>query len=193
MNININSPLLWKISAIIFISMLITCSGGCKSGKKLNSGSSGAVRIIGPSDLIQQPDGTFKLGPQNVKTKKIEIAPAKREPELPDPISAQPTPIKPQVKTQGLDRLSMEPAKLPPPRVVNTPSNLEEPPIKVNVNVRPNHSTPIDGDGAPAGGEEKPVIKIDWVSLLFFYFLASLFALGVWSLYDWYKSKNPKK
>jgi hypothetical protein len=195
MNINIDSPLLWRICAIIAISMLITCSGGCKFGKKVNSGSSGVVRVIGPSDLIQQPNGTYKLKPQSSTLKPIDLKPVRSRPEEPKLESAKPTPVTPQVKTPKFEPTKFEPTKIPPTRINTRPSTIEESPIEVNVNIKPNPpETPNKGgEGTPPGGNEKPSVKIDWVSLLFFYFLASLFALGVWGLYDWYKSKNPKK
>ena len=53
-------PKLWSVLAVIAMGMLITCSTSCKSGKKLNSKSSGVIRVITPNDLIAHPNGTYK-------------------------------------------------------------------------------------------------------------------------------------
>ena len=191
----IDAPKLWSVLAVIFIGMLITCSGCKTGGKKISTGSTGIVNVIGPSDLIQQPNGTYKLKPKFLAPQPADLKPVRSRPEEPKFESAKPTPATPQVKTPEIQPTKFEPTKIPPTRINTRPSTIEEPPIEVNVNIKPNPpETPNKGgEGTPPGGNEKPSVKIDWVSLLFFYFLASLFALGVWGLYDWYKSKNPKK
>ena len=186
MNININSPLLWKLSAIILISMLITCSGGCKFGKKVNSGSSGVHRVIKPSDLIQQPNGTFKLRPSTpVKSKPTIRSQSVRTP--PEPIkieSAKPTYKKEELKSAGSKQEfspSITDASKMRMNVVNNKTDIKTASVK-------------EGESHPTNTEESNSgINIKYGELILFYLLGFLILAFLFIVYDIFKSKQKLK
>jgi hypothetical protein len=189
MRCRIDSPLLWRLGAIIAISMLITCSSGCKFGKKLNTNSTGVVRVITPNDLIKQPNGTYKLKPASpVRSKPVvKSEPVRTNPVTPKPQSAKPTPSKIKVEPAIGETKDFAPTITErnvkfPPKVVESkkPSNIKEKPIEVNVNPAPNH--PVE--------EAKPKAKVKWVELGYFYFIMFLIGVAIWSVYDIYKSRK---
>jgi hypothetical protein len=194
----IDSPLLWKLSAVIFISMLITCSSGCKFGKKLNTNSTGVVRVITPSDLIEQPNGTYKLKPYAVKPrtpKPVKLDSVKSRPEAPELKSAEASPViakpKPARNIKEFSPTISEPDVKLPPKVIRSDNEtgVKESPIKISMNInRPQTKQPTDGGGK----NEKPksAVKIDWFGLTFFYLSVVFFCVGAWAIYDAYKSKK---
>lgn len=212
MRIQVDNPLLWKLLAIIAISVIIVFASGCKTGKKLNTNSSGIIRVITPSDLIQQPNGTFRLKPRSpllskpaVPNKSVRSAPkiehksAEANPTVSNPKAAgKIKPFKPTVSASLTASIPPTNVKLPPVVVrPNNKSTLTEPPIKVNV-IKPEIAgpckpDPAEGGGAPAGGDGNPDVKVDWVSLGFFYLLIFLVGLGVWTVHDIYKQYKSKK
>ena len=185
MRCRIDSPLLWRLGAIIAISMLITCSSGCKFGKKLNTNSTGITRVITPNDLIIQPNGTYKLKPH--VSEPVKMKPVRSNPVTPKPQSAKPTPSKIKVEPAIGETKDFAPTITEhnvkfPPKVVESKksSNIKEKPIEVNVNPAPNH--PVE--------EAKPKAKVKWVELGYFYFIMFLIGVAIWSVYDIYKSRK---
>ena len=205
MRIEIDNPLLWKLLAIIAVSVLIVFATGCKTGKKLNTNSSGIIRVITPSDLIRQPNGTFKLKPKNplpskpvMTNKSVRSAPkiehksAEANPTTPNPKAAGK--IKPFTPTVSA---SLTNVKLTPTVTrSNNKSTLAETPIKVNVrpkNTDPREPAPTENGGTPSEGSEKPSVNVKWLELGYFYFLIALASIGVWSIYDIYREYKSKK
>ena len=191
MRCRIDSPLLWRLGAIIAISMLITCSSGCKFGKKLNTNSTGVVRVITPNDLIKQPNGTYKLKPASpIRSKPvIKSEPVRTNPITPKPQSAKPTPSKIKVEPAIGETKDFAPTITEhnvkfPPKVVKTKnsSNIKEAPIRVNVNPVPAQPTQPN--------KEEPKMKVNWIDLGYFYFIMFLIGVAVWSAYDIYKSRK---
>lgn len=183
MNIKINSPLLWKISAIIFISMLITCSSGCKFGKKVNTGSSGVHRIIKPSDLIQQPNGTFKLKPSApIKSKPVVRSEPVRTPPKPIKIEpAKPTYKKEELKSAG-SKGEFSPSITDTSKmrmnVVNNKTDIKT----ASVGEGESHSTNTE--------EPKSGVSIKYGELILFYLLGFLILAFLFIVYDIFKSKQ---
>ena len=188
MRFGMDVPKLWSVLAVIAMGMLITCSTSCKSGKKLNSNSSGVIRVITPNDLIAQPNGTYKLKPAAPIVSKpiIERKAVRSSPVPKNSASAKPTPSKPVV--QASNPLVHPMAKEAPATVV--PKNsVEETPIKISMNVkRPQASNSNKGEVVTE--EPQAPVKIDWFGLVFFYLSALLLAVGGWAIYDMYKSKK---
>ena len=174
-------PKLWSVLAVIAMGMLITCSTSCKSGKKLNSNSSGVIRVITPNDLIAQPNGTYKLKPAAPVLSKplIERKAFRSKPVPSKPVSANPTPSKP----------SIQPIAKEAPATVIPKNSTEQTPIKISMNVkRPQPNSPNKSEVVTE--EPEPPVKVDWFGLVFFYLSALLLAIGGWAIYDMYKSKK---
>ena len=186
MNIKINSPLLWKLSAVIFISMLITCSGGCKFGKKVNTGSSGVHRVIKPSDLIKQPNGTFKLKPGiPIKSKPIVRSEPVRTPPKPIKIeSAKPTYKKEELKAIG-SKSEFSPS-------ITDTSNIKLDVVKNKADIK-NTASVKEGDsnlGGTANPTKSSSVTIKYGELILFYLLGFLILIFLFIVYDIYKAKT---
>ncbi len=188
MNIKIDSPLLWKLTAVIAICMLITCSTGCKFGKKLNKGSTGIHRVVKPSDLIQQPNGTFKLKPSApIKSKPIVRSEPDRTP--PEPIKIEPA--KPTYKKEELKSAGTK--KEFSPSVIDA-SNIRMNVVKNDKSDVKNTASVREGELSLSATktEVKSGITIKYGELILFYLLGFLIMAFLYIIYDIYKAKQQK-
>ena len=67
-----------------FIALCFLTSGCRTGGKWVKTSSSGIKSVVGPSDLVKQPSGTYKIKPINVKapeSKPVPIKPIYKGPE----------------------------------------------------------------------------------------------------------------
>ena len=188
---------IWFWPIVVLIGFLLLNMCGCKTGGKwVGSGSTGAKQIIIPSELQQQPDGTYRIKPKEsqpveVKSTPVEIKSAITRPELPEPKSATAEDLPPEkIKAAGVPT----PFK---PTVTNI--KLEE-----KVNVKPIKKNPPTNLTAGDGGRvkiepkeqappEKSKVIIRWMELFAFYFLVGMLLVFVWIVIDIWKEYKKAK
>jgi hypothetical protein len=199
----------FSILIILIISSVLFLGCITKKGTKVD------IESIKPSDLIKQPNGTYKLKPRertkipigipytplpsNVKVTSLPI-PIKSIASRPDPIeikSAEANKSLALVKPSG---------KIAPfsPTVSKTPI-LPTAPIKdasnLKVNVIPITNTPPskpdDWCGTDTTIKTEEEMKVNWPELWIFYLIAALALVAIWVSYkaylDWKELKHSKE
>jgi hypothetical protein len=204
---------IWLLPFLILgfvLAMQCSCRTG---GRTLNTNSSGIKSVVSPSDLIRQPNGTYKIKPQ---TKQVELPPAISNPVIPEPQSAkaEDAPIK---ITPADSRTPFKPT-------VSSSKEQKLPPLKPKMNVKPvkpvKPGNLIEGDGGcvVVPGEGKPegwcgtkdpkiagpceaeppkeAVSVKWFELFLFYVVCAMGFLVSWLSYalyrDWRKKKGKK-
>ena len=178
-----NTSLIWCLTIAFALSFT-----GCKFGKKVNTDSSGITRVIGPSSLVRQPDGTYKINPAS--TNLPEAKPIKTKPVQVKPVRSKPT-YTPEVKSAEANHKTKElesaklSEKLPP---------FEASPISTRMNVIPNNGGTQE-EGANEGQTQPPQskVKIKYGELILFYLLGFLVLAFLFIVYDILRIKKEKE
>ena len=180
------------ILIILFISGVLFLGCITKKGTKVDAPSVG--RVITPSELERQPNGSYRLKPikktivpdgipynppiSDVKVTSIPVAPIQLKPAITLPkhteiTSAKPKEVLPTAKASG------EITPFSP--TVTDASN-----IKVNVLPITNEATTVTNKPEIAGPPAEPTeeeMKINWSELWAFYVAAIMVLIIIWLIY----------
>jgi len=191
---------IWLWPTVLLVAVLLLGQCGCRTGgRTLNTNSSGISSVVSPSDLVKQPNGTYKIKPSQAK--QVELPPTKSRPVPVEPKSAIGKPIRIEPKSA---------IGKPEPFKPTVSSTHKLPPYKPRVNVKPVNI--IEGDGGCVVvtnsngksenwcGTEDPkteVVNVKWSELFLFYLVCAVGLLILWLscvLYrDWRKVTPPQK
>jgi hypothetical protein len=174
---------IWFLPILVFIAWYaMICAAGCRGGRALGNGSAGTVIIpqtpqeinrqnltplpplepLPPPPLIQPP-----IAPQ------VELTPAKTRPTSPKIVSADPTPVKDDVKAAG----ELEPFKPSTSIIAGDGGYVHPLPPPVL-------EEKVDNSDNKVIIKNKEDMKVNWTDLLSFYLLCAVALIVAYMLYD---------
>jgi len=188
---------------ILSLLVLIGCLSGCKTGGSWVKSASPNIKVISPSDLIKNPNGTFRLKdgntlPEKEKVTSKEIPPPKKvnKPQvINEPQKTENKIVSEKVKLQGAKskptapaNSSVKPQPFPSDQVKASGSETAfEPTVTdIRMNIVPKNTEPkgkVDKSIDTVIIEEEKM-KIDWAGLFMFYFMAIMILIMSWMVYD---------
>tara|TARA_R100000808_G_C2149739_1_gene158251 strand:+ start:2015 stop:2689 length:675 start_codon:yes stop_codon:yes gene_type:complete len=192
---------IWFLPVVLLVIFLLA-QCGCKTGGRTINPNSSGIKIIHPSSLEKQPNGTYKIKKAN------PMAQAKH---VPSPM-VKSKPVRPtitEISSHSLEKIQSAKAN---PVIVNPPKAILETaklkPVKGAVVKTDGHKIYLSvppantnkNNPAPKPKEEpqeESRTVIDWIGLWMFYFIAFLALvlawLGVGIYRDYKKVKTPTK
>jgi hypothetical protein len=192
---------------LLFMKLFITCLfiivtgclSGCKTGGKWVKPASPNVKVISPNDLIKNPNGTYSLKNGNPVKKKEKVSSKDIPQVINKPQKTKNRTVKERVETKGFKtsptlpaNSSVKPQHLPSTEAKSSGENSPLDPTKNVVDIRMN-VTPKNNPPNSKGKLDKSIdtviieeqeMKIDWMGLLMFYFIAIMALIITWMIYD---------
>jgi hypothetical protein len=185
-----------KVFILTFFVVLVGCLSGCKTGGSWVKSSSPNVKVVSPSDVIKNPNGTYSLNKANPLPKKDKVTyedipqvinePQKTESKtLSKTVQGESARSKPVAPPNS----SAEAQNLPPNEIRSSGGDNTIKPREI-VNISMNVVPKNDNSGGKVDKTLDTVIinedkmKIDWPGLIFFYFIAIMILILSWMVYD---------
>ena len=168
----------------ICVLLMLVVSSGCRGGRSVGTNSPG-IRITPISNLERLPSGAYRVKPKSIETPsakpkhiKSEIPSIKYEPKS---SIRKPQIVEAKIKEKPL---STAKANLIPPPPNNSDSLI---PTLPEGNSSPEVAGPCE-----LSPDKKTSITIKWATLILYYLIVIVFAVGGYLIYKNYK-KTPKK
>jgi hypothetical protein len=164
---------IWLLPLLLLIALcMIQC--GCRTGgKTLRTNSSGIESVITSSNLIRQPNGTYKTEPM---AEQAKFPPTRSRPKPLPAVSVEPTDVPP---ISGVGK----PTPFEP--TTSSSANQKLGPINPRVNVLPqtNHTVDVILPEEPQQQNNNKV-KVDWWGLIVFYAACAVAFVVLWLVVD---------
>jgi hypothetical protein len=187
MKYGVHSPILWRVLSVIVIGMLITCSSGCKFGKKINQNSNGVISVTRPDGQWINPNSLAKIEPP--KSKPVKMTNKIARITLPKGTSA------PSINKLSPIKGIGKPIKLKPSEVeLLLPKFETSDPVKIGINIIPANESESGEEALEiVAVEEKRGTGVRWNELIAFYLIAALIGFLGWVGYGLYKDHGKVK